>query len=262
MKGHVLVGHTGFVGSNLLRQRSFEHCVNRANLASLEGAQLQRLVLSALPAEKWRINLAPDADLANMRQLQRVLSTVRAAQVVLISTVDVFGAAINVDEGSPIVPSTATPYGQHRYEFERWVAQRFEHCTVLRLPGLFGTGLKKNALYDLLHQHEIERLHPEAQLQWYPIARLADDIDQALAGSLRLVHAAVEPVVLREIAQRHFPLQALRPCATSPARYDMRSRHASHFGGTSGYWMDAAAVLEAIGAWISMERAVAQQGAA
>ena len=254
MKGHALVGHTGFVGSNLLRQRRFDFCVNRFNLDALDGACLERLVLSALPAEKWRINLEPEADLANLRRLQQGLLNVRAKQVVLISTVDVYNYPVAVDENTPVLLGKASPYGRHRFEFEQWANFHFESITVIRLPGLFGAGLKKNALFDLLHGHQVEKLHPQARLQWYPIDRLSDDIDRALDSGLRLVHAAVEPLFLQEVAAQHFPQYRLASTTATPAHYDMRSRYAGIFGGSDGYWMSSKAVLDEMGRWLDIER--------
>lgn len=248
---HALVGHTGFVGQSLLRRRRFELCVNRANLDALQGVHVERLVLSALPAEKWRANRDPQADLANMRSLQRALHGVSARQVVLISTVDVYPGPLAVDESTPVLAAGQSPYGAHRFAFEQWVAARFEKCTIVRLPGLFGSGLKKNALFDLVNNHEVDRLHAQARLQWYPIDRLADDIDRALQLELRLVNAAVAPLSLAEIAARHFPLCRLGGGHGPAACYDIRSRHADAFGGRDGHWMDADAVSAAIGRWLA-----------
>jgi nucleoside-diphosphate-sugar epimerase len=253
-----LIGYTGFVGSNLSRQRHFDVKINRTNLNEIEGVSLDQLVISALPAEKWRINQHPEADLANLRVLQRSLDSITARQVVLISTVDVYGVPLKVDEKTHIVIDDLHPYGLHRYEFENWVSSRFESCLVVRLPGLFGWGLKKNALYDLLHDHEIERLNPSARLQWYPISRLADDIDRALALNLQLVNASVEPVSLFEIADRYFPLRHLRAQEGVPACYDVRSIYSSDFGGQSSYWMHAEGIFEELGRWLEAERTVSR----
>lgn len=243
----VLVGHTGLVGSTLVRQRRFDLRVHRANLHELQGIVAERLFLSALPAEKWRINADPAADLANMAVLQAALRHTRARQVVLVSTVDVYERPVDVDEDSAV--GAPQPYGAHRFAFENWVREHFDQVLVLRLPGLFGPGLKKNALHDLLHDHQVERLHPQGRLQWYPLERLSGDIDRALAAGLRLVNASVEPLGTADIASRVFGRRLGHAVDATAPLYRMRSRHARLFGGDDGYWIRAEEAWSALAAW-------------
>jgi hypothetical protein len=76
---------------------------------------------------------------------------VRARRFVLISTI-----AVLDDAGAGYTESTARfetekAYGRHRRELEERMLGQFDHCHVLRLPALFGPGLKKNFLFDLLN---------------------------------------------------------------------------------------------------------------
>lgn len=253
MTDRVLLGYTGFVGQNLLRQRPFDLCVNRSNIADLKGVHADLLVVSAMPAEKWRANQNPDEDLANLRRLQASLTGVSAKRVVLISTVDVYPHPHGVDEDATIKEALQQPYGAHRLRLEQWVRERFERCTIVRLPGLFGPGLKKNVLFDLLHGHQTQLIHMDAQFQWYPIMRLAEDIEQALAHDLSCVNAAVEPVRTKDIVDRFFPGMDLQAQPQPPARYGITSRHSALFGGQSGFWLSRDQVLESIGEWILSE---------
>lgn len=70
---------------------------------------------------------------------------------ILISTVDVYDIKSGVDEDYIINPEKADYYGRNRLEFEKFVKDKFPKFTIIRLPALFGSGLKKNFIYDLLN---------------------------------------------------------------------------------------------------------------
>jgi len=85
-----LIGATGFVGSNLLRQRSFDARYHSANIGEI-GNEVFDLVICAAPsAVKWLANKHPDKDRAHVDRLMADLEAVRTRRFVLISTVDVY----------------------------------------------------------------------------------------------------------------------------------------------------------------------------
>ena len=69
-----LIGYTGFVGSNLLRQRGFDACFNSANIDELGGRSFDLIVCAGARAEKWKANAEPERDLDNIEGLIRALS--------------------------------------------------------------------------------------------------------------------------------------------------------------------------------------------
>jgi nucleoside-diphosphate-sugar epimerase len=258
MGSQALIGHTGFVGRNLVGQRHFDGLFHRQNLLDLPGTSWDRLVISGLPAEKWRANQDPEADLVNMRRLQQALDRVRARQVILISTVDVYPQPVDVDEATAIDIDAQAPYGRHRHAFERWACSRFGDCRILRLPGVFGPGLKKNVLFDLLHDHQVELIDGNSCFQWYPVRRLAEDIDRMVACDLQVVNAGTAPVRTADLVRAFFPwhVSQIRISEESAVpSYRMRSRYAAAFGGEAGFWMAQAAVKAAIAAWLAGEAA-------
>ena len=229
-----LVGYTGFVGGNLLRQRPFDVLFNSKNIGSLPERPYSLVVCAGAPAEKWKANADPAADRASLARLSGALAAADAERVVLISTVDVYPAPREVDESSPIEEEHAQPYGRHRRELERFVTERFP-TLVVRLPALFGTGLKKNVVFDLLHGNNVHLIHADAVFQYYPLDRLWDDIRVAMDAGLTLVNFATEPVSVADVAREAFGIEFDNRPAGTPARYDVRSRHAGHFGGRGPY---------------------------
>lgn len=238
-----LVGHTGFVGGTLARQFAFDAHFNSVNIEAIAGQTVDLLVCAGARAEKWRINLEPGADTADIQRLTSCLSSVNARFAVLISTVDVYPNPIGVDENTWIDVKACTPYGAHRLTLEHFIASRFD-ALIVRLPGLFGPGLKKNVIYDLLHSNQLDRIDGDAVFQFYDVTRLWGDIERARAAGLRLLNAATEPVSVRQIAREAFgkDFTQTRP-GQAPARYDFRSRHAHLFGGSHGYLYRAEQVL-------------------
>lgn len=249
-----LIGSTGFVGQALLAQRPFGAGYHSTDIEAIEGREFSRIVCAGVSAVKWWANAHPEEDRAGIERLTRRLERVRADRFVLISTVDVYGTPLAVDEEDAVPEPDLHPYGLHRAWFEEWVRERFPVCHVVRLPALFGPGLKKNALYDLLHGHRLEHIDPASRFQWYPLERLADDIDRMQALGLPLVNLVAEPVAMAELRDRFFPDAALGG-QSRPAAYDVRTRHGAAFGGEGSYTLGAEASLRA------MERFVAQRRA-
>ena len=181
-----LVGHTGFVGGNLARQYAFTDAYHSRNIEKIRGKHYQLLVVSGAPAAKWIANREPAKDLANLRRLMENLDAVEADSVVLISTVDVYPKPRGADEGTSIDPGQQYRYGRNRLMLEQFVQRRFLQTLVVRLPGLFGAGLKKNAIYDFLHDNETHKIHCDAVYQFYNLDNLWTDIERMRRAGLTL----------------------------------------------------------------------------
>lgn len=227
-----LIGYTGFVGSNLLREYPFAGRYNSVNIERIAGAYFDLIVCAGAPAAKWKANQEPAADRACLGRLIAALERVKSQRFVLVSTVDVYGQANGVDETSP--PTGATPYGRHRLELEQFVADHFQSL-VVRLPGLFGPGLKKNAIYDLINNNQVEKIDSRSVFQFYNLGRLWRDIRIAAGARLSLIHLATEPVSMTEATRAVFGQEWHNHLPGQPPAYDLRTRHAALFGGTSGY---------------------------
>jgi nucleoside-diphosphate-sugar epimerase len=245
-----LIGHTGFVGGNLRRQIPFDVQVNSSNVDELRGRKFHLVVCAGARAEKWKANQDPEADLAGIERLLSVLRDVRADRFVLVSTVDVFEKPVGVDESAPA--DARHPYGRNRRMLEQVCEERFG-AQVLRLPGLFGPGLKKNAIYDLLHENQVEKIHPESTYQFYDVRHLWADAEKAHGAGIRLLHLATEPVAMGEVARRFFGRELRAPGGT-PARYDLRSRHAAAWGASGGYLRSREDVLRGIEQFVREEQ--------
>ena len=250
-----LIGHSGFVGGTLAAARDFDDRYNSSNISDIAGQSYDLVVCAGVSAVKWLANKDPAADRAGIARLTDALAHVEAREFILISTIDVYpDPASGADEDSPIDPSANHPYGAHRYELEQWAAARFQNLRIVRLPALFGLGLRKNALYDLINDNGTESLNPLAEFQWYPTRRLARDIDRVRASDLRTVNLFGEPLAMRDVRDAFFPEATLGPPATPAPRYDLRSVHADRFGGRDGFVVDRTATLGEMAHFVAAER--------
>lgn len=248
-----LIGHSGFVGTTLLRQRPFDALYRSTNVASIAGQTFDLLVCAGVPSQKWIANREPDRDRQGIDSLITCLRQVRARRFVLISTVDVFRVPEGPDEATPVDDSGLHPYGLHRRMLESFVEAHFPRRLIVRLPGLVGPGLRKNVIFDLLHGNNLQAVDGRAIYQFYPMVNLWHDIDAALRMELDLVHLSTEPVSVSEVACEGFGIAFDQQLAGSPARYDLRSRHAARFGGAGPYHYSKRETLQAIRAYAQSE---------
>lgn len=248
-----LVGCSGFVGSVLARQTAFDGLYRSSNIQDMAGKCFDLVVCAAAPAQKWIANRDPAADRENVGRLIRNLASVKARTFVLISTVDVFKEPVGVDEGSAVDEDGLNPYGLHRHQLEKFVAERFTHRLIVRLPGLVGPGLRKNVIFDLLHRNNLHALDSRAIFQFYPMVNLWYDISMALEAALSVVHLTAEPISVGDVSSRAFnrPFDQVLP--RPPAVYDMRSCFADVFGGKRHYQYSRRESLQAIRAYAQSE---------
>lgn len=249
-----LIGHTGYVGSTLLRQRGFGALFNSANIDHLDGSMpFADVVCCAAPAQKWIANREPEADRQNIERLMKRLDLLSCDSFVLISTVDVFREPLGVDEDSPVIESGLHAYGAHRRLLEQFVESRFKDSLIVRLPGLVGPGLRKNVIFDLLHNNGLAYIDSRAVFQFYPMVNLWFDIERARQARLRLVHLTAEPLSVNEVALLGFGRHFEQTPTTFPAQYNLCTKHAHLFGAQGRYQYTRRETIQAIRAYAQSE---------
>lgn len=147
----VLVGYTGFVGSNLLAAHEFSMCCNRHNIQDAFGTQPECLVYSGVPAEMFLANQNPEADFALMEQAMENIRKIQPKSVILISSIAVYPDTHGADEDTVIDETLLSAYGANRLALERMVEQEFPNHLIVRLPAIYGINLKKNFIYDYIN---------------------------------------------------------------------------------------------------------------
>ena len=126
--------------------------------------------------------------------------------------------------------------------------------TVVRLPGLYGQGLRKNAVYDLLHDRSVDAIAGNARFQFYDVDRVWSDVERVLAAGADTANITSEPVAMSDVASRVFNRTLPTPWSDSAPSYDVRSRYAYLVHGDNGYWFDAATVYDGLQRFVAHER--------
>jgi nucleoside-diphosphate-sugar epimerase len=240
----LLLGHRGFVGSNIAHHFPEAIGAGRKEIQALQSERFLHVYCAAPQAKKWWANQNPDLDKAEVAQL---IDCCRNLQVeglfYLFGTVDVYDPPQNVDE--TVQPSLSShPYGANRAWLELELHEIFgSRFRIIHLPALVGMGLKKNIIFDLLNNNNINQINPNSYFQWFNLSHLPDIIrlSRVLTES-PVLNVVSEPLHTPMIVNRWFPewSQELN-WEASPIRYDVQTIHGRN--GTR-YLYDVNDVLE------------------
>lgn len=250
---NALIGFSGFVGGTLLKQAEFDSLYRSTNIAEIENQSFDTVVCAGAPAQKWIANREPEADRLKIEKLIAHLKTVKCRTFILISTVDVFKSAIDVDENSPVDETDLHAYGLHRRQLEKFVEAHFPNYLIVRLPGLVGPGLRKNVIYDFLNDNNLHAIDCRGVFQFYPMVNLWYDIELALKAGLKLVHLTAAPVSVADISIGGFGRTFSTTLNNPVGNYDLRTVHASVFGATGNYQYSTRETLLAVRAYAQSE---------
>jgi nucleoside-diphosphate-sugar epimerase len=231
--GHktALIGHTGFVGHNIfLQQDDAIHLYNTSNIHEMYGKEYELIIIAAPGGSRIFANKFPGEDRIGIGALATHLNLVKGIKkVVLISTVEVYSMKNGIDEHAKIDPTQLDDYGRNRHTLEEIMLKEFD-STIIRLPILFGENLKKNFIYDLIHNERIEYINPNNELPLYNLEYLWNDILTALDNDLRLVNLVSEPINVGELAKEIFDIELPENKKLPLRKYDIWSRHANLWG--------------------------------
>lgn len=239
-----IIGRTGFVGTTLSSQFNFDLGYRSSDIDEIKGRAFDLIVCAGAPAAKWIANGDPEGDMANIGRLIGAIAEAQAETFVLISTVDVFREATSASELVEPNQVGLHAYGNNRRVLEQFVQSHFKRSHVIRLPGLVGPGLRKNAIYDLVNGNETSKVDSRGVFQFYPTERLMADVQRTMELGLSLVHLVPPPVSVGEVAKA-MGIDFRNELPRVPAHYDLSTIHGAAFGGCSRYSMSKEESLSA-----------------
>lgn len=196
---------------------------NSKNILEMEGRCYETVYFCGMPATKWLANLYPGKDLENLELIKAVLGTCTIGRLVLVSTIDVYDTKVP-GQNEDAEAYSSEPYGFNRRSLEVWAQDWFPKVHVIRLPALFGIGLKKNALFDLLTQKQGFRPNPLDEFQWYFLDDLWEDISYVIENDIPVINLFSEPIRMKEVLTEFFPTEG-SPSLHAGATYDIRTKY-------------------------------------
>ena len=183
---NLLIGNTGFVGSNL-DHKKYDIFINSKNYKDIKYKTFNNVVCAGFSGTKYLANNNPKEDWEKIKNLLDVLLTIQCNYFRLISTIDIY-----YDH----------PYGKHRAKAEEILLSKFSNIKIFRLPGIYGNNLKKNAIYDLINNNNLNMISLEDEYQWYCLSDLENDINKNYI--VDTIELFTEPISIDEINDNLF----------------------------------------------------------
>ena len=227
---HAIIGYTGFVGSNLLSQYKKKYkkidLFNSKNISKISNKiNYKSVFCAAMPATKWIINKKPSKDKLNTLKLIQNLKKIKTDSFILISTIDIYFDHV---------------YGKNRKILEDFVKKKFNNYLIIRLPAIFGKGLKKNILYDLLNNNNTDQINTKDKFQWFDLHLLSNEIKK-----IKRYNSTVElysPPILNEKITNLFPNYKAKKINRKKIKYDHKP--------STGYYKNEKFILKRINLFI------------
>jgi nucleoside-diphosphate-sugar epimerase len=246
----ILIGATGFVGSNLLQQMQFDASLSSRNISDYKGQHVDLALVAAGDARKWYANQNPEDDRVHIERVIADISAINIKRVLHFSTVDVY-ASKQGDEAALAGQVSADAYGGHRHLLEQKLKERFDNVSIIRLPGLYGPGLKKNIIFDISLGRDLSGFNPASAFQWFDLLELKRIVDFVERSGLKEVNVCAEPLRVSELLEG-LGLDLSQVSGTAPLiRYDIRTSHSAAFGADGDYLYSKAQSLAGIKAFLA-----------
>jgi len=244
---NAIFGYTGLVGSHLNIYYTFKYFYNSKNIKKASGKTFDTIFISCIPAVKWLANKNPDDDNKIIEEIKSIFKTITANKVILISTIDIYNVINNKSNESTIIDyKNNHTYGKNRFLFEEFIKKQFNNITIIRLPALFGNGLKKNVIYDLLNNNEVDKIYINSSFQWYNLDWLKEDIDICINNNIKECNLFTEPLSTSKIIEL-FPEYNYKNNPTSFFNYDSTTIYDKYFPfGKNGYIRDKELVYNSL----------------
>lgn len=249
---NAIFGYSGLVGSHFIKQNKFDEFYNSSNIKDSMNKEYNEIAICCIPAVKWLANKYPEKDAFDIEVIKDVFKTIRAKKVILISTIDIYDNVNNKsNENTAIQHEKNNTYGKNRFLFEEFIKSTFKNYHIIRLPALFGRGLKKNIIYDLLNNNNVANIPIHSAFQWYNLEWLNDDVSICKKNNIQECNLFTEPLeticIVDLFKQYDFSKNTMNDATTTTISYDVQTINHRYFPhGSNGYIRNKQDVLKNI----------------
>jgi hypothetical protein len=204
-----LIGSTGLVGTELKKHIRFRLKYTSKTIDQFPLAKFDTLYISAPSGNRMAAAADPDHDAESVDIIIKCLSQTQVQRVVLISTVDTQHAP-------------ETPYGANRLRLEQAI-KSLPKFHILRLCTLIDPNINKNILWDLKNRMYLDTIMGNTQRQYYPLNRLYNDTQAAIAQNIQEINLVSEPVLDKDIVAQFYP-DLVVPDGTTCVNYNVTNK--------------------------------------
>jgi hypothetical protein len=195
-----ILGANGFIGSHLVSV--FPDAVRITRESSLIRGKIETLFIAAPTSRKYQVNRFPSEDLVDVNNILKLIqSSNRVENIVLVSTIDVYS---NLESSSEISEcKSELSYGGNRHFLETQLSSLGSNLKICRTGGLFGTGIKKNLMYDLVNRRTefLMNYNMESTYQWLPVDFFIKELLEFSCSDLSLKNIVGEPISVKAVVQ-------------------------------------------------------------
>jgi hypothetical protein len=176
---NALIGYSGFVGG-VLKEKIKGELYNSSNIELIKKKNFDNVYCAGVSGTKWIANKNPKEDISKINILIDCVRHVKCNKFILISTISVYDNE---------------HYGINRKNLEETLFEIFgDKLLIIRLPAIYGKGIKKNLLFDMLNNKIDLNINLLDTYQWYDITDLTKDIKKFLKNKYKIVELFPEPI--------------------------------------------------------------------